>query len=263
MAYNLNMRGIAVRDSETGLSSSVSRVEETPEPTEYLYETTFAGTSIGTKDGEFIDLDGLGFYFYGATANENITSITAGGTSDRQLRAQFFSGAERTAGINTTEAIPGAGKRLHVAIDLMFEGYANFNSAIKKIFRVLSNGSDGDARVCTLNAQEGVWRVDGDDAGGGLIDQTSESAEDYGPNTFINQRRRLEFMLDITNLSSPSCAVWVDGVQVITGTLPARVGIDAGWNLDGMFIMTTFNTPAATASDYIDRIIFHNQYIGV
>jgi hypothetical protein len=260
MVCNLITQSIPRYPMEGGGYSSV---EPDDTPVIRLYETTFANADIGVLDDESISIDGQGFYFFANSPGEGITSIVAGGTSGKQLRAQFFSGDERYAGIITTTPIPGAGKVLHVAIDLLFDGYSNFDSAIKKIFRFLSNGSNGDDRVCTLNAQEGVWRIDGDDAGGGIFDQTEGSATLYGPNTFIDNRRRLEFMMDITDLDAPECKVWVDGVEVISATLPARVGIDPSWNLDGTYIMTTFNTPAATASDYIDRIIFDNKFIGI
>jgi hypothetical protein len=235
-------------------------------PVGILYQTTFANVDLGPVGGEVIDIDDLDFYIFGNTPDNNLNSFVSGGTSGKQFRAQFFSGAERVAGLITETPIPGAGKRLHIAMDLLFEGYTNFDSAIKKVMRFMTR-DDGEGKlIATLNAQGsadvGRWRVDLFDSGEGVYDQSIESAALHGPDTFIGTRKRIEFMFDITDLAAPLFAVWVNGNQILSGTGPARTGIESSWRLNGAYILSTFNSPAANASDYIDQIIISDSYIG-
>lgn len=225
-----------------------------------LWQTTFESLTDGAYADATLDIDGIDFYFW--RDGDSTLDIIADGTAPggKVLRMGYTSGGERVSGIVSQSGTPapGAGKKMHVVLDLEYAGYPDLDG-IKKTIRFKSGGTI----VCTVNAQDAVWRIDFVDSGGGYYDQTAPSAATHGPNTFIGARRTLEVMVDFTNEAAPLYAAWVDGVAIMSGTGSAVSSFPEGGNVDGAVISTIFNGPAATGTDTIRQIIFADDYVGV
>jgi hypothetical protein len=226
-------------------------------PTDYLYETTFASLTARTYSDEVVDIDGVDWYFWvnSPSGLAIINDVTA--PSGKLLQCTFTSGAERTSGIvSQSGSLSGTGLKLHVAIDLQYTGYSDLGG-IKKTLRFKA----GESIVGTLNAQYDKWIWDLADSGGGYYEQTL-LLDTHGPSSFIGTTRRLEGMLDFTSTSAPLFSIWVDGDLVLSGTSSAANSYPGG-NVDGTYVSTTFNDPAANGTDRVERIIFNNSFIGV
>jgi hypothetical protein len=242
----------------SGFSNVVSDTTLAEDTEEYLYETTFADMAVRSYSDENVNIGEIGWYWWVSSPATLAIVESVEAPSGKRLQCTFTSGSERTAGIVSNTPVVGAGKRLHVAIDLQYTGYSDLGG-IKKTLRFKSGGTI----VGTLNAQYNKWIWDLADSGGGYYEQSEGSADTHGPNTFIGTRRRLEAMLDFTDPEAPLYSIWVDGTLVLSGTSSAADTYPTDGNVDGTYVSTTFNGPAATGSDLVDRIIFNDSYIGV
>jgi hypothetical protein len=231
----------------------------------FLYDTTFANNSItGYTNEQITSIDGMDWFIWFVTRGDVdlVADVTA--PSGKAMRFTFATtgdlppGNDCIAGIINTTPIPGAGKKLHTATLLRYDGYSDFGGiTTKKQIRI---NATGENRVCTLNAQFSTWRLSFEELGGGVFEQQSGPT----PDSFIGAGYFwLEFMVDFTNITSAQFGVWVNGVSVSAGTATGLSGFNPAWNIMGAILATVFNQPSKNGTDHIGRIIYSNNFIGV
>jgi len=183
------------------------------------------------------------------------------------LRYSFHSGYENFNGAALSHNIafpPGGRKRMFCRIRFKLGPNANING-IQKIlrFRGVVNGVT-ERPMGTLNIQWGDFLFFGDNYGNGQNHtQIPSTKQTHGPQTFRDQYRWLEFMVDYSDPSRQAFKAWVDGTLVLEGSVNLNPPMPANLNMNYIMFLGTYNEPAATRQDWIDRIDVSDEYMGV
>lgn len=160
---------------------------------------------------------------------------------------------------------PGGRKSMYCRIRFRL-GSANARiDGIQKIIRYRSiiNGVS-DIYSGTLNIQWGTFLFNGDNYGNGNNHvQFANTINSHGPATFRNTYRWLEFFLSYENPSRQVARAWVDGTLIIDTTVNLNTPMPSNQNMNYIMFLGTYNNPADTRSDWIDKIDVSDSFMGV
>ena len=288
------MRGIPAANVVISVSGSGNTITQPAAATDANGTTTgsFVTTGAGTK---VVTVTVLG------VASSNLPSVEAGGappatlyswdfnngTYDDLLTYQIDPGIaadgtavagysvqfDWTSGAEYTQILAYAPttqyKKLHIRFRYKQDATTN-NSGIKKTVRYRANiGGTGGQAVGTFNIQSDGFLFFGDNYGNGLNEWQSGYGTgdaiyvDNHPDTFQSTWRYIEAMVDYTDTSRQKAKMWIDGVLVIDRDLALGTPVPDSLYFERVWMLSTFNNPADTRSEWIDSVVIATGTIGM
>lgn len=185
-----------------------------------------------------------------------VTDATANGGRSVRFDWQTSSGDQDQA---IEHILSQPQKKIHVRFRYKQDDRAN-NNGIKKTVRLRGEGT---TPIGTFNIQGGKFLFNGDaySVSPWNIEQPSNTVAAYGPNTFKNQWRYIEIMLDYSTAGRQRVGMWVDGVQIIN--YDGSVSFPASTTIKHVWLATVYNAPSGTHTEWFDDVVIATSYIGL